>query len=138
MTADGEASEHLFVYGTLMPGETRWRYLSPYAVSWRRAAVRGRLWDTGHGYPAAKFDDTAGEIPGIVVRLRREAAEVAIQLLDRIEGHLYRRVEISTSCGPAISYEWLGPTDGFRPLPWGSRPHPGVDRPGPFRGGVPS
>ena len=114
----------LFVYGTLMPGETRWRHLSPYAVSWRRATVPGRLWDTGYGYPAAKFDDAAGEIPGIVVRLRAEAAEVAIRLLDQIEGEglLYRRVEISTSCGQAISYEWLGPTDRLRPLPRGWPP----------------
>jgi gamma-glutamylcyclotransferase (GGCT)/AIG2-like uncharacterized protein YtfP len=117
-------SVFLFVYGTLMPGEIRWRYLSPYAVSWRRATAPGRLWDTGYGYPAAKFDDTGGEIPGVVVLLRAGAAETAIRLLDQIEGNLYRRVEVSTGWGRALSYEWLGPTDGFRPLPGGWPPPP--------------
>lgn len=114
----------VFVYGTLMPGETRWRHLSPYAVSWQPATAPGRLWDTGHGYPGAKFDDDAGEIPGVVVLLRADVAGVAIQVLDQIEGEgsLYRRVEVSTSHGKAVSYEWLGPTDGLQPLPGGWPP----------------
>ena len=119
----------MFVYGTLMPGESRWPHLRPYARSWRPATVPGRLWDTGLGYPAAKFGDPAGEIPGVVVRLRSEAAEAAIRLLDQIEaeGRLYRRVEVSTGRGRALTYEWLGPTDGFRPLPGGWPPPPGGD-----------
>lgn len=115
---------HLFIYGTLMPGDTRWRHLSPYALGWEPATAPGSLWDTGYGYPAAKFDEAAGEIPGLVVTLRPEVAEVAIQVLDQVEGSLYRRVEVSTSRGKAVSYEWLGPTDGLRPLPagWPRRP----------------
>jgi gamma-glutamylcyclotransferase (GGCT)/AIG2-like uncharacterized protein YtfP len=114
----------LFVYGTLMPGETRWRHLSPYALSWVPATARGSLWDTGSGYPAAKFDDHADELPGLLVSLRPDVAELAIQVLDRVEGSLYRRVKISTSRGNAFSYEWLGPTDGLRLLPNGWRPQP--------------
>jgi gamma-glutamylcyclotransferase (GGCT)/AIG2-like uncharacterized protein YtfP len=113
----------VFVYGTLMPGESRWRYLSPYAYSWQAATAPGRLWDTGCGYPAAKFDDDAGEIPGVTVVLASHWAETAIRVLDEIEGEgvLYRRVEVSSSSGTAVSYEWLGPTDGFSPLPRGWR-----------------
>jgi gamma-glutamylcyclotransferase (GGCT)/AIG2-like uncharacterized protein YtfP len=117
----GAGPVRVFVYGTLMPGQPRWRHLSRYAVSWQPATAAGRLWDTGRGYPAATFDDVAGEIPGVAVLLRAEAAEAAIQLLDEIEGEgsLYRRVQIDTSCGKALSYEWLGATDGLRPLPGG-------------------
>jgi gamma-glutamylcyclotransferase (GGCT)/AIG2-like uncharacterized protein YtfP len=124
----GAGSIRVFVYGTLMPGHPRWRHLSPYAVSWQPATAAGRLWDTGRGYPAATFDDVEGEIPGVAVLLAADAAEAAMRLLDGIEGEgsLYRRVEIATSHGKALSYEWLGATDGFRPLPDGWPP---VDSP---------
>ncbi len=41
-----------------------------------------------------------------------------------IEGEdtLYRRVVVETSVGPAASYEWMGATDGFAPLPDGWPP----------------
>ena len=113
----------VFVYGTLMPGQPRWRHLLPYAVDWRPATATGRLWDTGRGYPAARFDQP-GTMPGFLVTLDESRAEAAIRLLDEIEGEgrLYRRVEIATSGGRAVSYEWLGATDGLRPLPAGWAP----------------
>lgn len=108
----------VFVYGTLMPGCERWPLLSPYAASWRPSTARGRLWDTGNGYPAATFDDDSAEIPGVVVAVATDRAGEAIALLDEVEGEgvLYRRVEISTSAGVALTYEWLGPTDGLAPV----------------------
>ncbi|MGH9038272.1 MAG: gamma-glutamylcyclotransferase family protein [Acidimicrobiia bacterium] len=114
----------VFVYGTLMPGQPRWPYLRPYAVSWEAATAAGRLWDTGRGYPAARFDDPDHEIPGVAVLLAAETALEAVQVLDDIEGEgsLYRRVQIATSCGQALSYEWLRATDGFPPLPGGWPP----------------
>ncbi len=107
-----------FVYGTLMPGEPRWPALRPYATSWGRATAMGRLWDTGRGYPAVRFDEGAEAIPGIVVTLAPDLAADAVAILDRIEGEgvLYRRVDVVTSAGPAMSYEWLGATDGLAPL----------------------
>ena len=114
-----------------MPGQPRWRHLSPYAASWRPATAPGRLWDTGRGYPGATFDDGDSQIPGVAVVLAADSIEAAIELLDEIEGEgsLYRRVQISTSSGPALSYEWLGPTDTFQPLPDGWPPgRPGVQR----------
>ncbi|MDQ3947103.1 MAG: gamma-glutamylcyclotransferase [Actinomycetota bacterium] len=107
-----------------MPGQPRWPHLRSYAVSWEPATAAGRLWDTGRGYPAANFDRADSQIPGVAVLLRDDAAEAAIRLLDEIEGEgsLYRRVEITTSTGEALSYEWLGATDGLRPLPGGWPP----------------
>jgi gamma-glutamylcyclotransferase (GGCT)/AIG2-like uncharacterized protein YtfP len=105
----------LFVYGTLMPGEPLWPALAPFAVAWTDVTTAGRLWDTGHGYPAVRFDEGGGAIPGVLVTLDREGLAEAIQVIDEIEeeGRLYRRVEVSTSGGRAWAYEWLGPTAGL-------------------------
>jgi len=105
-----------FVYGTLMPGEPLWPALSPFAASWQRATVRGRLWDTGRGYPCVRFDAASGgPVPGVLVTLRTDRAAEAVAALDAVEdeGRLYRRVEVETSAGPAFAYEWLGPVDGM-------------------------
>lgn len=111
----------IFVYGTLMPGEPLWPALVPFAVAWEDASAAGRIWDTGHGYPGVCFDATAGAVPGVLVALDPARADAAIQLLDDIEeeGTLYRRVEVSTSGGPAWAYEWMGPTSGLALLPDG-------------------
>ena len=47
---------HLFVYGTLRPGEVRWRHLAPFVVGdGIDTTVAGDVYDTGLDYPAAKF-----------------------------------------------------------------------------------
>ncbi|MDP8937969.1 MAG: gamma-glutamylcyclotransferase [Actinomycetota bacterium] len=111
----------VFVYGTLMPGRSRWPALEPYATGWAPAIASGRLWDTGRGYPAVRFDHEGVAVPGVVVTLEPEAAPDVIARLDGIEaeGVLYRRVEVDTSAGRAVSYEWIGSTDGLVPLPDG-------------------
>jgi gamma-glutamylcyclotransferase (GGCT)/AIG2-like uncharacterized protein YtfP len=116
-------NERVFVYGTLMPGEALWPALAPFAVSWEPASAPGRLWDTGHGYPGVRFDAGGDPVPGVLVVLDPARAEEAVGLLDEIEeeGRLYRRVEVATSAGPAFAYEWLGPTEGLRPLSGGWR-----------------
>ncbi len=105
----------LFVYGTLMPGHSRWPVLAPYALATEPATAEGRLWDTGLGYPAARFEAGGGLVPGTRVALVAGAVGDVLSLLDRVEveGTLFRRVEITTSAGPAIAYEWIGPIDGM-------------------------
>ncbi|HEX3621679.1 MAG TPA: gamma-glutamylcyclotransferase [Acidimicrobiales bacterium] len=110
----------VFVYGTLMPGGPLWPALRPYAMSEAPATAAGRLWDTGLGYPAARFEVVeggpgAGVVPGVLVAIASDRAPQALAMLDEIEeeGVLYRRVELATSRGPAVAYEWLGPTAGL-------------------------
>lgn len=127
LTANGDVAERpptVFVYGTLMPGGVRWPFLRSFAGPSRPATARGQLWDTGRGYPAARFDPCGGEIPGVLVTIVPDRFGAALAVLDRIEGEgvLYRRVDVDTSLGPAISYEWLGSVEGFVPLPDGWPP----------------
>jgi gamma-glutamylcyclotransferase (GGCT)/AIG2-like uncharacterized protein YtfP len=116
---DGPA--RLFVYGTLMPGHPLWPVLAPYADAWEDGVAAGRLWDTGHGYPAVRFDPAEAPVPGVVVTLHAGLAAEALEVLDEVEeeGRLYRRVQVATSAGVAFAYEWLGPTDGLAHLPNG-------------------
>ena len=115
--------DRLFVYGTLMPGESLWPALAPFAVSWQAVSAHGRIWDTGHGYPGVRFDAGGEAVPGVLVELDPARTAEAVALLDDIEeeGRLYRRVDVVTSAGPAFAYEWLGPTDGLRMLSGGWR-----------------
>jgi gamma-glutamylcyclotransferase (GGCT)/AIG2-like uncharacterized protein YtfP len=108
----------VFVYGTLMPGESRWSALRAFAESWEQATTSGSLWDTGQGYPAAIFAVGGDCFPGVIVTIRQDLWPQAIRRLDRIEdeGVLYRRVEISTSKGNATSYEWIGSTSSLHPM----------------------
>ena len=109
----------LFVYGTLLPGESRWPLLAPFAAEVVEANATGRLFDTGRGYPAARFVDGPAWIAGAWVRVGDEPWESVLEMLDGVEGTLYRRVEVLTTAGPAVSYEWLGDTTSLRELPAG-------------------
>ena len=121
VSEEGGAPTGVFVYGTLMPGQGRWPALASFAAGSRPAMARGHLWDTGLGYPAARFDSGGGQIPGVLVTIAPDLLASALVVLDRIEdeGVLFRRVEVVTSAGPALSYEWLGRTEGFRLLAGG-------------------
>lgn len=116
---------HLFVYGTLRPGESRWRHLQPYVVDDGFAdAATGRLFDTGQGYPAALFGpDHAAEAPvphGPVIQghtfgLLEVSLDQALDHLDAVEGAvrgLYRRIVVQTAAGVrAFAYEYGGGLD---------------------------
>jgi gamma-glutamylcyclotransferase (GGCT)/AIG2-like uncharacterized protein YtfP len=110
----------LFVYGTLMPGEARWRLLEPLAAHdvTVRAAAAGHLYRTPYGWPAAVFDDAAaGIVPGLVVTLLDTAR--ALPVLDKVEGTgtgLFERRLITTTAGGCFAYHWPGPVTGFRPI----------------------
>lgn len=121
--AENAPVDRLFVYGTLMPGQALWGELAPFVTAWREAAAPGCMWDTGHGYPAVRFDPSGAPVPGVAAELEPSSAPAAISRLDEVEeaGVLYRRVAVVTTAGPAWAYEWLGPTDGLEPLPDGWR-----------------
>ncbi len=107
----------LFVYGTLMPGHLRWVVLEPHAVGWRPAAVEGRLYDSGQGWPAAVFAPGTDLVRGWAVDLDPDVAEVVLAHLDDVEGvaaGLFARVRTSLLGGePAVAYQWASDPDGL-------------------------
>ncbi len=101
----------VFVYGTLMPGQSRWPILAPYAAApASEDRVGGRLVDTGSGYPGLLVEDI-GEVHGFVVKLQADLVDVALRRLDAVEGTevgLYRRVQVRTASGRTCwTYELL-------------------------------
>jgi gamma-glutamylcyclotransferase (GGCT)/AIG2-like uncharacterized protein YtfP len=106
----GDSITHLFVYGTLQPGHVRWSFLAPYvADDGVPDAVDGRVYDTGRGYPAARFDE-AGTIAGRTYALRTDRLEQALQVIDAEESSVegrYVRVAVTTATGlRAWAYEY--------------------------------
>ena len=94
--------EHLFVYGTLRPGDVRWSLLEPFVTdSGVTDTVSGRLYDTGLDYPAAVFGGE-GTVIGRTYRLRTDRLDEALAVLDEEEDTvlgLYRRIDVLTGGG---------------------------------------
>jgi gamma-glutamylcyclotransferase (GGCT)/AIG2-like uncharacterized protein YtfP len=106
---------HLFVYGTLRPGQPRWPHLAPYVIDeGADDIVTGQLYDTLHGYPAARFD-RPGSIHGLRYALRTDRLAECLELLDEVEAvvlDLFRRVAVRTSSGiEAWAYEYCGASE---------------------------
>ena len=93
---------HVFVYGTLRPGDVRWHHLAPFVVDDGMAdSVPGRLFDTGLDYPAALFGPN-GTVIGHTCALLAASVEQALAVLDDIEGVVegeYSRVTVRTELG---------------------------------------
>lgn len=114
----------LFVYGTLMPGHLRWALLAPFAISEVPVDVAGQLFDTGRGWPAARFTNPIDVpaladgrpspdqvIPGWIVEVDPHAIEGLLVELDEVEGvgadphgpdgpaGAYRRVQVRAADG---------------------------------------
>ena len=103
---------HLFVYGTLQPGESRWHELAKFVRGEGvRTTVAGRVYDTGLDYPAARFspDRPTDVIRGRVYEFDDDHIDDALKRLDVVEGAergLYERVVVRTAAGPlAWAYE---------------------------------
>jgi gamma-glutamylcyclotransferase (GGCT)/AIG2-like uncharacterized protein YtfP len=115
------APTSVFVYGTLMPGRLRWPLLERHCLGFRHAAVQGRLFDTGRGWPAAVFDEHAATtVPGVLVELRSEGLDGLLAELDLVEGvdhgH-YERIVVTTVDG-ARAWAWstLQDTSRYTPI----------------------
>jgi len=117
----------LFVYGTLVPGGRAWPHLARWVTgATERDAVPGELYDTGRGYPCARFGAGHGLVHGVVVTLDAAAVDGALAALDRYEGEQYARVRVRTRSGlDVFSYTWIAPLDGCTPLAGGRWPLPG-------------
>ncbi|CAN5762548.1 hypothetical protein BH10ACT1_BH10ACT1_08420 [soil metagenome] len=112
----------VFVYGTLMPGHLRWGLIAPFATSSRKTQVAGELYDTGRGWPAARFAAPLGVpalarpviagdaglgagIPGWLVELAPSSAATLMSQLDEVEGAvLGEAVEPVGTGAPAADY----------------------------------
>ncbi len=124
-------TQHLFVYGTLRPGDVRWAILQPFVVDGGMPdSVSGHLFDTGFDYPAAVFRPD-GTIHGHTFSLLSKSIDHALSVLDEVEdivGGEYHRVTVRTHLGldawayaygaglhltPIPSGDWLA----HRPLP---------------------
>ena len=113
---------HVFVYGTLRPGDVRWHFLEPFVVDggWSDS-VGGRLFDTGLDYPAALFD-TDGTIHGNTFALLEWSMQRALEVLDEVEGVVdgeYARQIVHTARG-VDAWAYAGGADLARtPIPSG-------------------
>lgn len=133
----------VFVYGTLMPGHLRWGLIAPFAVSHQAATARGQMYDTGKGWPAARFDPSTSDglqagpeapvVHGWLVELAPASASTLMGQLDDVEGAVaadehgtypdtgpaggvpeYRRVQIQTTDGAkAWAYQALAVRQGW-------------------------
>jgi gamma-glutamylcyclotransferase (GGCT)/AIG2-like uncharacterized protein YtfP len=112
----------LFVYGTLAPGREAWSVLERWSTGVHQpAAVRGRLFDTGRGYPAATFDGSApGLVYGTIVELDPDRLAAAWPALDRYEGDEYERIVVRTENGVETqTYAWIAALDRCRAVAGG-------------------
>lgn len=106
----GDRPVHLFVYGTLRPGDVRWSFLERFVDDAGVVdSVAGQLFDTGLDYPAAVFGGDR-TIIGRTYVLRFDRLDEALAVLDEEEDTvlgLYRRVEVTTGSGlRAWAYEY--------------------------------
>ena len=105
----------VFVYGTLMPGQPRWAAVDEASAGAPvRDSIRGRLFDTGSGYPALVTADRHSTVKGWRVLIEKSALVATLAYIDEIEGTdvgLYRRIAVDTDSGvPCWTYEYLQPT----------------------------
>lgn len=104
----------VFVYGTLLRGETR-------AGVWRRHRIRcavmavapGRLYTTDDDYPAVKPSPDAGDVQGDFIRvagiqrLLRELDEIEEYQPGALSGQLFRRVLTDVGVAGKVRRAWI-------------------------------
>lgn len=129
-------SSHVFVYGTLLPGDVRWHFLEPFVVDagWPDT-VTGELFDTGLDFPAAVFGDR-GIIYGRTFALAEASSTRVLDVLDEVEGVVegnYTRVNVRTgrafdawayASGPGLTLTPIPSGDWLRHRPPGEAPRP--------------
>ncbi|MBI4228548.1 MAG: gamma-glutamylcyclotransferase [Deltaproteobacteria bacterium] len=106
----------LFVYGTLLQGEPRSRFLQDSDLL-GSLEVPGELYITGMGYPAASFKRKPNQrVCGELYELSGDNITDKIMMLDEIEGienGLFKRKELEISGHHFFAYEAGGSLDNF-------------------------
>ncbi len=114
--APTSADTYMFVYGTTMPGHLRYSQIEDFVAETSEASVPGRLYDSGNGYPAAKFGGGSGQgsIKGYLLRLRPDRVAEARRAFTAFEAGLFEPVPVTTDSGVnATAFEWIDPIDGM-------------------------
>ena len=105
------AIQYVFVYGTLMRGQSRWAQLKPWSSGpVRPGRVNGRLHHLG-AYPGLRLEHD-GIVHGELHRC--ECIEQALDELDRVEGWnarrpedgLYARLPVAVDVGDGSVWAW--------------------------------
>lgn len=90
---------HLFVYGTLAPGQSNAHILAPLAGSWQPAAIRGKLIPEGlavtEGFPVVIPDEHADWVSGQV--FTSDDLDADWSRIDAFEGQGYERVKVQVT-----------------------------------------
>ncbi len=81
----GQGPEEIFVYGTLLPGQERFRLIAQMVAGRQAARTRGRLLHLPEGYPAL-MEAEEGWVQGELLRFN-EPIEKVLDVCDRIEGY---------------------------------------------------
>lgn len=89
--------QHLFVYGSLAPGQSAEYFLKSLGGTWSKAAIQARFfdrgWSQGFGYPGVVVDAQADWLDGYLFSsalLQDNWPEI-----DDYEGREYRRVQVT-------------------------------------------
>ena len=106
-----------------MPGRLRWPHLQPFATAHRAAAVPGRLFDSGNGWPVAVLDGSPAHdtmVPGVLVDVDPARLDACLELIDEVEDTAtdeLRRVRVTTTRGDvAWAYHFTRPVAALTPI----------------------
>lgn len=112
-----DPSTYFFVYGTTMPGHLRYQYIEEFVAAATPDRVTGRLYDSGAGYPAAKFGGGIKMIEGFRLEIRPGREVEARRAFTSMESGLFDPVTIRTEAGFEVNaYEWVDSVEGFEEL----------------------
>ena len=108
---------YFFVYGTTMPGHLRYPFIEEFVARATPDRVTGRLYDSGAGYPAAKFGGGLAWIDGYRLEIREGREHEARRVFTEMEAGLFDPVTLRTESGfMTTMYEWIGPVDDLEEL----------------------
>jgi len=108
---------NVFVYGTLLTGESNHHIAAPHTKAVIPGTVRGRLYDIGT-YPALVLSGDGADVPGEWISVSEEG----LQAMDELEEYygpgqmnVYERVWIKDAYGPAEGWVYVWPSSAGYP-----------------------